>query len=135
MEKSYNTEINEISFNILKHKNVEFLINQITAGNLIVLVIKSSCVIIQKFSWGYEINTISRSHNSTWETMKCNDYSLRVTLFAIFQSKSINKTLIYLCKCNGENMIKQYIKIADSLLLVDNKGKKTITFEKEMEEK
>lgn len=122
---------NEVTLNLLKGENLGSVTNKIQQGKTIILVVKSACILIEKFDWGYEVNTIIRSENK-WEIIKCNDYSLKVTLSAIFQSPQIRKTLIYLCKCNND-MKKPYIEIADALLLVDNQGKDIIKLNEELE--
>jgi len=125
--------MNETNLSLLKGQHLKDLTNLITEGKTIVLVIPPAIILIEKFSYGYEMNIINRTDNS-WEIMKHDDYSLKVTLSAIYQSPQIKKTLIYLCECRNDAK-KEYIKIADVLLLADNKGKEVITLENDMEDK
>lgn len=117
-------EKNRTRLIILKGKNLGDITNLIKQGETIVLVVKDACILIEKFPWGYEVNTINSSDN-TWEIMKCNDYSLKVILSAIFQSPQIRKTVIYSCKRN-DNMKKPYVEIANALLSLENQGEEII---------
>ncbi|AJA48659.1 hypothetical protein CPAST_c25900 [Clostridium pasteurianum DSM 525 = ATCC 6013] len=117
---------NGIILNNFQKENIDLLINKIEQGNLIILSVKegSSYVIVQKFSYGYEMDVIgdkSCNSDNTWVQMKHDNHSLRVALKVIYQTPEIRDTKFYLYKYNEENITETYMKIIDLLLKQINK--------------
>lgn len=117
---------NGIILNNFEKENIDLLINKIKQGNLIILSVKegSSYVIVQKFSYGYEMDVIgdkSCNSDNTWVQMKHDDYSLRVALKVVYQTPEIRDTKFYSYKYNEEEITKIYMKIIDLLLKKLNK--------------
>lgn len=102
--------------NNFEKETLTSLIGKIKEGNLIVLLIKKTYILIQKITDHYEMDILSNDEKKKWENIKYDDYSLRVTLHAIYQSPDIRNVKFYEYKYDTKNITEKYMKIIDALL-------------------
>lgn len=107
---------NEIILNNFEKENLDSLIKRMTLDNLIVIKVKQAYILIQKFSYGYEMDIINKDQEVSWQNLKHDEYSLKFTLHAMYQAPEIRDAKFYYYKYKEPKIENTYIKIIDMII-------------------